>query len=147
MKTQSGRSMIEMLGVLAIIGVLSIGGLAGYTRAMRSNRVNNILDYTNRCWVEVRGSGTGIGDVANRKCANILSEALPTGASAIACARSGSTATCQVTLTGGSTGDLAKAFAAKVNVSPVPSHFTFGGSTWGTLDSPGPVYTAAGDPD
>ena len=27
---QSGRSMIEMLGVLAIIAVLSVGGIAGY---------------------------------------------------------------------------------------------------------------------
>ena len=27
---QSGRSMIEMLGVLAIIGVLSAAGLIGY---------------------------------------------------------------------------------------------------------------------
>ena len=26
---QSGRSMVEMLGVLAIIGVLSVGGIAG----------------------------------------------------------------------------------------------------------------------
>lgn len=32
--TQSGRSMIEMLGVLAIISVLSVGGLAGYNVAM-----------------------------------------------------------------------------------------------------------------
>jgi len=31
---QSGRSMIEMLGVLAIIGVLSVGGIAGYSKAM-----------------------------------------------------------------------------------------------------------------
>ena len=31
MTTESGRSMVEMLGVLAIIGVLSIGGIAGYT--------------------------------------------------------------------------------------------------------------------
>ena len=28
-KSQIGRSMIEMLGVLAIIGVLSVGGIAG----------------------------------------------------------------------------------------------------------------------
>ena len=27
---QSGRSMVEMLGVLAIIGVLSVGGISGY---------------------------------------------------------------------------------------------------------------------
>lgn len=31
---QTGRSMIEMLGVLAIIGVLSIGGIAGFSKAM-----------------------------------------------------------------------------------------------------------------
>ena len=28
MNNESGRSMVEMLGVLAIIGVLSIGGIA-----------------------------------------------------------------------------------------------------------------------
>lgn len=32
---QTGRSMIEMLGVLAIIGVLSVSGIAGYGKAMR----------------------------------------------------------------------------------------------------------------
>ena len=31
---ESGRSMVEMLGVLAIIGVLSVGGVAGYHYAM-----------------------------------------------------------------------------------------------------------------
>ena len=31
---QSGRSMVEMLGVLAIIGVLSVGAIAGYSTAM-----------------------------------------------------------------------------------------------------------------
>ena len=29
---QTGRSMIEMLGVLAIIGVLSVVGIAGYSK-------------------------------------------------------------------------------------------------------------------
>ena len=32
--SESGRSMVEMLGVLAIIGVLSVGGVAGYNFAM-----------------------------------------------------------------------------------------------------------------
>ena len=36
----SGRSMIEMLGVLAIIGVLSVGGIAGYTKAMEKIEAN-----------------------------------------------------------------------------------------------------------
>ncbi len=39
----SGRSMVEMLGVLAVIGVLSIGGIMGYTYAMNKIHVNEIL--------------------------------------------------------------------------------------------------------
>ena len=41
---QSGRSMIEMLGVLAIIGVLSVGGIAGYSKAMQKYRTNKTID-------------------------------------------------------------------------------------------------------
>ena len=42
--TQSGRSMIEMLGVLAIVGVLSVGGIAGYSKAMTKFKINKIID-------------------------------------------------------------------------------------------------------
>ena len=45
---ESGRSMVEMLGVLAIIGVLSIGGIAGYTMAMNRYRANEIIDAVNK---------------------------------------------------------------------------------------------------
>ena len=41
---ETGRSMVEMLGVLAIIGVLSVGGIAGYTTAMNKHRANQILN-------------------------------------------------------------------------------------------------------
>ena len=44
LKSQSGRSMVEMLGVLAIIGVLSVGGIAGYSLSMRRHRANGIVD-------------------------------------------------------------------------------------------------------
>ena len=37
---QSGRSMVEMLGVLAVIGVLSIGGIMGYSYGMDKYRAN-----------------------------------------------------------------------------------------------------------
>ncbi len=43
-KLESGRSMVEMLGVLAIIGVLSVGGIAGYSHSMRKHRANQIVD-------------------------------------------------------------------------------------------------------
>ena len=42
-KLESGRSMVEMLGVLAIIGVLSVGGIAGYSLSMRRHRANQIV--------------------------------------------------------------------------------------------------------
>ena len=41
---ESGRSMIEMLGVLAIIGVLSVGGIAGYSQAMSKYKVTKTTD-------------------------------------------------------------------------------------------------------
>ena len=41
---QSGRSMVEMLGVLAIIGVLSVGGIAGYTKAMWQYKINKEIE-------------------------------------------------------------------------------------------------------
>lgn len=40
MNIQSGRSMVEMLGVLAIIGVLSVGAIAGYSKAMMKYKLN-----------------------------------------------------------------------------------------------------------
>lgn len=47
-KTENGRSMIEMLGVLAIIGVLSVGALSGYRMAMKQYKVNELRDYMMR---------------------------------------------------------------------------------------------------
>ena len=54
MKSENGRSMVEMLGVLAIVGVLSVGAIAGYSKAMMKYKLNkqteqigSILDYVN----------------------------------------------------------------------------------------------------
>ena len=53
-KTQSGRSMIEMLGVLAIIGVLSVGGIAGYTKAMTKYKINKTIDQVTQLAQNIR---------------------------------------------------------------------------------------------
>ena len=45
---ESGRSMVEILGVLAIIGVLSVAGIASYTTAMRKHRANELLNEANK---------------------------------------------------------------------------------------------------
>ena len=47
-KHESGRSMVEMLGVLAIIGVLSVGGIAGYSLSMRRHRANQVVDIASK---------------------------------------------------------------------------------------------------
>ena len=112
MKTQKGRSMIEMLGVLAIIGVLSVGGLAGYTRAMRSYRTNEILEYEGKCYVQARSQGNGIGEL-NVSC----TDNLPTGITAggVNCLRSaGGRTSCSFTVSG--TG-IAPAIGQKVGIT------------------------------
>ncbi len=45
--SESGRSMVEMLGVLAVVGVLSIAGIMGYSYAMNRYRANDILNEVN----------------------------------------------------------------------------------------------------
>ena len=42
-RSQKGRSMVEMLGVLAIVGVLSVGGVYGYGVAMKKHKANQLL--------------------------------------------------------------------------------------------------------
>lgn len=51
--TFSGRSMVEMLGILAIIGVLSVGAITGYSKAMfkyklnkQTEQINSLLNYS-----------------------------------------------------------------------------------------------------
>ena len=72
-KLESGRSMIEMLGVLAIIGVLSVGGIAGYSKAMLKYKTNKAVDEITQLASNIRiafsnardytdlGDGTGNG--------------------------------------------------------------------------------------
>ena len=58
---ESGRSMVEMLGVLAIIGVLSIGGIAGYTLAMNRYRANEILNAASDVAITAMSANGGVG--------------------------------------------------------------------------------------
>ena len=51
---ESGRSMVEMLGVLAIIGVLSVGGIAGYSQAMSKFKVTKAMDQVQTIITNIR---------------------------------------------------------------------------------------------
>ncbi len=47
-ETESGRSMVEMLGVLAVMGLLTIIGIAGFKIAMNKAKANNLVADMNR---------------------------------------------------------------------------------------------------
>lgn len=51
---QSGRSMVEMLGVLAIIGVLSVGGISGYSKAMAKFKLSKAMDQMSMLVANIR---------------------------------------------------------------------------------------------
>ncbi len=51
---QTGRSMVEMLGVLAIIGVLSVGGIAGYSKAMAKFKLTKAMDQVSTTVTNIR---------------------------------------------------------------------------------------------
>lgn len=50
--SESGRSLIEILGVLAVMGVLTIGAIAGFNYAMNKQRANETVNYVNQLAIE-----------------------------------------------------------------------------------------------
>ncbi len=53
---QSGRSMVEMLGVLAVVGVLSVGGLTGYVIASEKYRINKAISIVDLFSIQARST-------------------------------------------------------------------------------------------
>ncbi len=80
---ESGRSMVEMLGVLAIIGVLSIGGIAGYTMAMNRYRANEILNAASMLGVVAMSQNAGQGVSSGNYTTLVSGAQLPAGATAM----------------------------------------------------------------
>jgi len=61
---ETGRSMVEMLGVLAIIGVLSVGGIAGYSKAMNKYKINKTTDQVSMLVANLRTLFSSQGNYA-----------------------------------------------------------------------------------
>ncbi|MBO7258275.1 MAG: hypothetical protein J6V11_04995, partial [Alphaproteobacteria bacterium] len=55
---QSGRSMVETIGVLAVIGVLTIGAIAGYNYGINKHRANQILQDSRLIYQETKYPNT-----------------------------------------------------------------------------------------
>lgn len=63
MNIQSGRSMVEMLGVLAIIGVLSVGAIAGYSKTMMKYKLNKHAEQMNTVINAVARNAHNFGNI------------------------------------------------------------------------------------
>ncbi len=61
--SQSGRSMVEMLGVLAVVGVLSIGGVMGYSYGMDKYRANQTMQDINLRGLDLIAQASRPGDI------------------------------------------------------------------------------------
>ena len=59
----TGRSMVEMLGVLAIIGVLSVGAIAGYSKAMTKYKLNKHAEQMNTVINAVARNAHSFGNI------------------------------------------------------------------------------------
>ena len=75
---ESGRSMIEMLGVLAIVGVLSVGGISGYSKAMGKYKINQCLDQIANLIINIRSTFANQTDFSGATTANIIALGIAT---------------------------------------------------------------------
>ncbi len=65
-KNDSGRSIVEMLGVLAIMGVITVMGISGYSQAIGKINRNKVVEDVTRIVQEVRGLYAGKTDVYSK---------------------------------------------------------------------------------
>ena len=61
---ESGRSMVEMLGVLAIVGVLSVTGISGFSTAMSKHKANEAAQQVGMARMELE-SASALGGQEN----------------------------------------------------------------------------------
>jgi Tfp pilus assembly protein PilE len=70
---ETGRSMIEMLGVLAIVGVLSVGGIAGYSKAMSKFKIGKTQDQIQSLVSNIRAMWSSEPNYAGLNAAFLIS--------------------------------------------------------------------------
>ncbi len=73
MRQESGRSMIEMMGVLAIMGVITVGAIAAISSAMNMQKRNEVNDEVLQMVTQVRQIFSEFDDYSNINNATIFS--------------------------------------------------------------------------
>lgn len=59
MKTQQGRTMVEILMIISIMGVLSLLGIWYYTRSLQEQKMNDLLNAIRVQVVQITASNVG----------------------------------------------------------------------------------------
>jgi hypothetical protein len=73
MNQESGRSMIEMLGVLAIMGVITVGAIGMISTAMRTQKLTAVNDEVVQMVTMVRNIHAEYDDFSNMNGSTIFS--------------------------------------------------------------------------
>ena len=73
MNQESGRSMIEMLGVLAIMGVITVGAIGMIATAMRTQKLTSVNDQVVQMVTMVRNIHGEYDDFSNMNGSTIFS--------------------------------------------------------------------------
>ena len=145
---QSGRSMVEMLGVLAIIGVLSVGGIAGYSKAMTKFKINKSMDQISMLVANIRTLFSGQRNYSGLSNANAISFGIipgemDGGGAVITNAFAG-----DVTLgTTGVNGNADAGFTIKYDGLGQEACVTMATSDWGSGSSSGLISMTVSDED
>lgn len=81
-RSQLGRSMIEMLGVLAVIGLLSVGGIAGYSKAMMNHKISKTIEQINEISARISAYGDQLSSYSGlNNYTAVRANLMPSGAS------------------------------------------------------------------
>ncbi len=79
---ETGRSMVELLGVLMIIGVLSIGSLAGYDYTRRQARVTSTVETVSKLLAVSRVKGRAVTSFSEKMDATVIKDKVAVWANA-----------------------------------------------------------------
>ena len=72
MKYESGRSMIEMMGVLAIMGVITVAAVAAISSAMKTQKRNQVNDEVLQMVTQVRQIFNNYDDYSSINSATVF---------------------------------------------------------------------------
>ena len=141
---QSGRSMIEMLGVLAIIGVLSVGGIAGYSKAMNKFKTNKVADNVSMLVANIKTLYAQQKEYTDLSNANAVSMGVvPDELGTTADLTNAFNGTVVISQASSTTGGDKKAFTLTFNGLSREACITLATNDWGSGYSSGLIYIKA----